>query len=207
MEKRAAAIAKFKCSLCSKHFTRNFNLWSHQLTHTDERLFPCSICEKRFVRDNDRKVHESLHTGEKKFVCGGDLRNGQKWGCGRKFALAKNLLRHFRCETGKRCRAPVMNEEQSSRQDSKVVVELPAPESSSECGPYTQDTSYGSEKPAASAFDFGSPYNSTMLPPTDPFRPFILLIRFLRNHQTGPLGYLLGLTYRPGKNPPIGTRK
>lgn len=141
------------------------------MTHTDERLFPCSVCEKNFVRDNDRKVHESLHTGEKNFVCGGDLRNGQRWGCGRKFALAKNLLRHYRCQTGKKCRAPVIHEEQPIRQGSRAVMELPAPKSSSDRQPDDQDTSRRIENQAVLALDFNIPINSTRFPPTPPPRP------------------------------------
>lgn len=101
----------FQCSLCPKRFTRAFNLRGHLRTHTDERPFTCTICGLNFVRNNDRKSHELTHSGEKKHVCQGDLANGQKWGCGRRFALAKNLGRHFRSETGRICIKPLLDEE------------------------------------------------------------------------------------------------
>lgn len=75
-----------------------------------------------FVRNNDRKSHESLHTEEKKFVCAGDLDGGQKWGCGRRFALAKNLRRHFRSEKGRKCIKPLLDEEESKRQAAEVTA-------------------------------------------------------------------------------------
>lgn len=108
--------ATFRCSLCPKRFTRAFNLRSHLMTHTDERPFACTICGLEFVRNNDRKSHELIHTGEKKFICEGNLANGQKWGCGRRFTLGKNLGRHFRSEKGRICIRPLLDEEISKRQ-------------------------------------------------------------------------------------------
>lgn len=63
---------------------------------------------------NDKGTHESLHSDEKKFVCKGDLAQGQ-WGCGRRFAQAKNLGRHFRSEKGRICIKPLLDEERLKR--------------------------------------------------------------------------------------------
>lgn len=103
--------ATFQCNLCPKRFTRAYNLRSHLRTHTDERPFVCNVCGKAFARQHDRKRHEGLHSGEKKFVCRGQLKSGSNWGCGRRFARADALGRHFRSEAGRVCIRPLLEEE------------------------------------------------------------------------------------------------
>jgi len=107
--------ATFLCTLCPKRFTRAYNLRSHLRTHTDERPFVCTVCDKAFARQHDRKRHEALHSGEKKFICKGELKNGLPWGCGRRFARADALGRHFRSESGGACIMPLLCEEQEER--------------------------------------------------------------------------------------------
>ena len=107
--------ATFQCSLCPKRFTRAYNLRSHLRTHTDERPFVCTVCGKAFARQHDRKRHEGLHSGEKKFVCKGMLGSGNPWGCGRRFARADALGRHFRSEAGRACIKPLLEEEARER--------------------------------------------------------------------------------------------
>ncbi|ETI21920.1 hypothetical protein G647_05990 [Cladophialophora carrionii CBS 160.54] len=111
--------ATFQCTLCPKRFTRAYNLRSHLRTHTDERPFVCTVCGKAFARQHDRKRHEGLHSGEKKFVCKGELHStpGQHWGCGRRFARADALGRHFRSEAGRICIKPLLEEEKAERQN------------------------------------------------------------------------------------------
>lgn len=110
--------ANFQCHLCPKKFTRAYNLRSHLRTHTDERPFVCNVCSKAFARQHDRKRHEGLHSGEKKFVCRGELHStlGTMWGCGRRFARADALGRHFRSEAGRICIKPLLDEEHADRQ-------------------------------------------------------------------------------------------
>lgn len=108
--------ATFCCHLCSKRFTRAYNLRSHLRTHTDERPFVCTVCGKAFARQHDRKRHEGLHSGEKKFVCRGILQSQQLWGCERRFARADALGRHFRSEAGQACIKPLLEEEAAERQ-------------------------------------------------------------------------------------------
>ncbi|KAF2480218.1 hypothetical protein BDY17DRAFT_327192 [Neohortaea acidophila] len=108
--------ATFQCHLCPKRFTRAYNLRSHLRTHTDERPFVCTVCGKAFARQHDRKRHEGLHSGEKKFVCKGVLQSGAQWGCGRRFARADALGRHFRSEAGRVCIKPLLDEEAEERQ-------------------------------------------------------------------------------------------
>lgn len=119
--------ANFQCTLCPKRFTRAYNLRSHLRTHTDERPFVCTVCGKAFARQHDRKRHEGLHSGEKRFVCKGVLlaqgngANGgtpagqAQWGCGRRFARADALGRHFRSEAGRVCIQPLLDEEAGER--------------------------------------------------------------------------------------------
>lgn len=116
--------ATFQCNLCPKKFTRAYNLRSHLRTHTDERPFVCTVCGKAFARQHDRKRHEGLHSGEKKFVCKGELnsRPGETWGCGRRFARADALGRHFRSEAGRVCIKPLLDEEAVERRN-KMALE------------------------------------------------------------------------------------
>lgn len=105
----------YPCPHCNKTFLKPYNLKSHMKTHSDDKPFKCSLCGKRFARSHDRKRHESLHAGEKNFKCEGFLKDGvTSWGCGKKFARADALARHFRTETGWLCIKPLMDEAKES---------------------------------------------------------------------------------------------
>lgn len=50
-------------------------------------------------------------------MCKGELATpGQTWGCGRRFARADALGRHFRSEAGRVCIKPLLDEEAAERQ-------------------------------------------------------------------------------------------
>ncbi|KAI7153583.1 hypothetical protein KC349_g8264 [Hortaea werneckii] len=86
--------------------------------HTDERPFTCTVCGKAFARKVDRMRHETLHSGEKKFVCKSNLESGAIWGCGRSFARADALYRHFSSDAGQVCIKPLREEERANRRHS-----------------------------------------------------------------------------------------
>jgi hypothetical protein len=140
-------VAPFQCNLCPKRFTRAHNLRSHLRVHTDDRPFVCTVCGKAYARRHDRKRHEELHSGEKKFVCRGSLMSGAKWGCGRRFARADALGRHFRTEAGRACIMPLLKDEAAARrkawleehQQSQIAAGLLVPQKMTEPQGYMTD--------------------------------------------------------------------
>lgn len=95
-------IKEWTCEVCSKVFRKKFNLKSHMVIHSDERKFRCSYCDLSFARDSDRQRHEMIHE-EPGFSCGGELPDGQRWGCGQKFVRADTLRNHHRTAAGQAC--------------------------------------------------------------------------------------------------------
>lgn len=113
----------FQCRICSKTFTRRFNLNGHLRAHADDRPYACSHCDKTFHRQHDRNTHQRLHSGERNFVCHGVLQSGGEWGCGKSFSMAKTLLRHYRSEKGRRCVQPLRDQEVARMRSSESQSE------------------------------------------------------------------------------------
>lgn len=95
-------VTEWTCDRCSRVFRKKFNLKSHMVTHSDERGFSCGTCDLAFARESDRNRHEKTHE-EPGFVCGGELPDGQRWGCGQRFVRADTLRNHHRTIAGQAC--------------------------------------------------------------------------------------------------------
>lgn len=77
---------KYQCPNCPQTFTRQHNLKSHLLIHSQqEKKFVCETCLSKFRRIHDLKRHLKLHTGERPYLCKT---------CGRRFARGDALVRH-----------------------------------------------------------------------------------------------------------------
>jgi len=105
----------YHCKLCSKSFTRAFSLRSHERTHLAERPFVCNTFEEAFSRPHVLSKHEQLHTRDKEWVCMGIFKNGDNWGCYKRFLKPEGLGRHFKSEQGMQCIAPLIMEEASEK--------------------------------------------------------------------------------------------
>ncbi|KAJ5180455.1 hypothetical protein N7492_003665 [Penicillium capsulatum] len=88
---RSPSAKKHRCPYCATEFTRQHNLKSHLLTHSQEKPFVCQTCHSRFRRLHDLKRHTKLHTGERPHICPK---------CGRRFARGDALARHNKGQGG-----------------------------------------------------------------------------------------------------------
>ncbi|KAG0304704.1 hypothetical protein BGZ98_005148 [Dissophora globulifera] len=61
--------SEFECDKCDKTFNRQFNLKSHQRTHSNEKPNKCHYCPKAFLRKYDCERHVRKHEDNKHYQC------------------------------------------------------------------------------------------------------------------------------------------
>lgn len=118
------------CEICSKVFHSKAHLNRHQIVHSGAKPFLCEVCGTGFSQKSSLKLHVMSHTGlnpHKCDICGQCFRFKPSlqshiislhWPtaasnlvtkkqyccdhCGKQFATAYKLKRHYRCHTGER---------------------------------------------------------------------------------------------------------
>lgn len=102
--------SEYVCPICSKKFTKRYNMQSHARSHSTQRPHKCDYvegdneCKKTFVRLSDLTRHRKSHSvGE--YHCSGIKPDGTEWGCGRSFSRADTLRNHLASQAGAQCRA------------------------------------------------------------------------------------------------------
>jgi hypothetical protein len=111
--KRTKTRQEYKCSHCSKKFTKRYNWQSHLKIHGPSQAWVCHICGATCARNNDLTRHMRKHTADKAFTCGGILENGQAWGCGQSFLRFDILSNHHKSKKGQKCTAALREQEQA----------------------------------------------------------------------------------------------
>ncbi|GFR31915.1 zinc finger protein [Trichonephila clavata] len=56
------------CNICFKSFSLSY-LKTHLLTHIKDKPFKCSKCSKQYTRKDQLCAHQINHSGEKPFIC------------------------------------------------------------------------------------------------------------------------------------------
>lgn len=83
---------KHTCPYCNREFTRQHNLTSHLLIHSQEKLYVCQKCTMKLCGLHELKRHMKRRTSEQSHICPN---------CNRRFARGDELARH----TNEGCRA------------------------------------------------------------------------------------------------------
>ncbi|XP_041972163.1 gastrula zinc finger protein XlCGF57.1-like [Aricia agestis] len=77
----------YTCSLCSKSFTRIYNLRYHMSKHGDFKRYLCAKCGKDFNTSNGLRQHLKTHSDVPQFKCGF---------CNKIYKSRQSLREHFR---------------------------------------------------------------------------------------------------------------
>ena len=58
-----SGVKQYKCNICNKMFSLDFNLRTHQRIHTGEKPYACMHpgCFKRFSQSSNLSAHEKTH--------------------------------------------------------------------------------------------------------------------------------------------------
>lgn len=107
------------CPQCGEKFTRKYNMVSHAQKHSGTKNIKCRECDKAFYKSSDLQRHMKTHSGIKEYECRGPLKNGEFWGCGKKFARADKLTQHHQSETGRRCKQLLFDERTREEEEKK----------------------------------------------------------------------------------------
>jgi DNA-directed RNA polymerase subunit RPC12/RpoP len=87
------AANHYKCTWCSKTFTKKDELTRHIQSHTGVRPYKCTRCDKAFANRSNRNRHVQIHTGArvKPYKC---------THCNKAFVKKSNRNRHVQIHTG-----------------------------------------------------------------------------------------------------------
>lgn len=119
-----ANSGQHQCSICSKRYTRKWELERHLKSHEKSKPFKCKVCNKQFTRKEDCKRHEkSKHEEKKEYVCTGELRDGTEWGCGASYSRSDSLTVHFRSPKGQACIRPFVLEKSQEGVGSEANID------------------------------------------------------------------------------------
>ncbi|KAL4234485.1 Zinc finger protein 64 [Mactra antiquata] len=83
----------FKCNLCDYSAVENSSLRKHIKTHFDERPFSCQVCPYKSRSSSQLRIHLRKHTGDRPFHCKV---------CDSVFKVSSDLHRHIRVHTGEK---------------------------------------------------------------------------------------------------------
>lgn len=75
----------YDCAICSKIFTRKYELKAHLSRHFGLNLFLCPVCGRQFSHSSNLIRHSRIHSGVKPYKCKD---------CGKRFNQANSLHSH-----------------------------------------------------------------------------------------------------------------
>ena len=59
----------YDCAICSKIFTRKYELKAHLSRHFGLNLFLCPVCGRQFSHSSNLIRHSRIHSGVKPYKC------------------------------------------------------------------------------------------------------------------------------------------
>ena len=59
----------YNCAVCSKNFSRKYELKSHLSRHLGLNISLCPVCGRRFSHPSNLSRHIRIHTGSKPYLC------------------------------------------------------------------------------------------------------------------------------------------